>query len=46
MYEFLRLPKPVTDDVYVYIIYSCYNGYQVFPGGQAAGAWHLPPTPI
>jgi hypothetical protein len=21
------------------------NGYQVFPRGKAAGAWHLPPTP-
>jgi len=23
-----------------------YNGYQVFPRGKAAGAWHWPPTPI
>jgi len=23
-----------------------YNGYRVFPGGKAAGAWRLPPTPI
>jgi len=22
-----------------------YNGYQVFPGGKAAGAWRWPPTP-
>jgi len=22
-----------------------YNGYRVFPGGKAAGAWALPPTP-
>jgi len=22
-----------------------YNGYRVFPGGKAAGAWRLPPTP-
>jgi hypothetical protein len=22
-----------------------YNGYWVFPGGKAAGAWHWPPTP-
>jgi len=22
-----------------------YNGYRVLPGGKAAGAWHLPPTP-
>ena len=22
-----------------------YNGYRVFPGGKAAGAWHWPPTP-
>jgi hypothetical protein len=21
-----------------------YNGYRVFPGGKAAGAWRLPPT--
>jgi len=23
-----------------------YNGYRVFPGGKAAGAWRWPPTPI
>jgi hypothetical protein len=23
-----------------------YNGYQVCPGGKAAGAWRWPPTPI
>ena len=23
-----------------------YNGYRVFPGGKAAGAWGLPPTLI
>jgi hypothetical protein len=23
-----------------------YNGYWVFPGGKAAGAWRWPPTPI
>jgi len=23
-----------------------YNGYLVFPGGKAAGAWRWPPTPI
>ena len=23
-----------------------YNGYRVFPGGKAAGAWCWPPTPI
>jgi len=22
-----------------------YNGYRVFPGGKAAGAWRWPPTP-
>jgi hypothetical protein len=22
-----------------------YNGYRVFPGGKAAGAWCWPPTP-
>jgi len=22
-----------------------YNGYRVFPGGKAAGAWRLPPAP-
>jgi hypothetical protein len=22
-----------------------HNGYRVFPGGQAAGAWSWPPTP-
>ena len=22
-----------------------YNGYRVFPGGKAAGAWRSPPTP-
>ena len=25
-------------------LYS-YNGYRVFPGGKAAGAWRWPPTP-
>jgi len=24
---------------------SLYNGYRVFPGGKAAGAWRWPPTP-
>jgi hypothetical protein len=24
---------------------SCYNGYRVFPGGKAVGAWCWPPTP-
>ena len=23
-----------------------YSGYQVFPGGKVATAWHLPPTPV
>jgi len=23
-----------------------YNGYRIFPGGKAAGAWRWPPTPI
>jgi hypothetical protein len=23
-----------------------YNGYRVFPGGKAAGAWRWPPTPV
>jgi hypothetical protein len=23
-----------------------YNGYRVFPGSKAAGAWRLPPTHI
>ena len=23
-----------------------YNGYRVFPGGKAAGAWRWPPTPL
>ena len=23
-----------------------YNGYRVFQGGKAAGAWRWPPTPI
>jgi hypothetical protein len=23
-----------------------YNGYRLFPGGKAGGAWRWPPTPI
>ena len=27
------------------IIIIIYNGYRVFPGGKAAGAWRWTPTP-
>jgi hypothetical protein len=27
------------------VVPNGYNGYRVFPGGKAAGAWCWPPTP-
>jgi len=29
-----------------FFLIRVYNGYRVFPGGKAAGAWRLPPTRI
>jgi hypothetical protein len=40
----VRFSAPVQTDPGVHPA-SLYNGYRVFPGGKAAGAWCLPPTP-